>query len=125
MLAVVRDAALTFPPKRLRVLNWYDAIWQSLVYHQRTWGWQHDKMVATMVDHAHVFARQSLLFRAVAAHTISRRVLLRDCEALGVKPLEWRILITYRDDELATYLAERVPAELRPEQVAYEIQKPE
>lgn len=121
MIGMVRDACHTFPPARLRVLNWYNTIWQSLAYHQRTDAWAVDSMIATMVDRGHAHARKSLLHRAVIAHAICRAVVIRDLAACGVTFINWREVMVYDGDELMDYLRIRLPEAFDVERVVREM----
>jgi len=122
LLGIFREARYTFPPKRLRALAWYNAIWRSLVLQQQQHGWYFDSMIATLVDRAHAQAKQGLLFAAVAAHAIACAVARRDLKAAGVVPLNWTELMVYQGSELIDYIGHRLPPALNPERVAREIE---
>jgi hypothetical protein len=123
MIGLARSAEYTFPPKRLRVLSWYNAIWQSLVTQYRRHAWHFDPMIATMVDRAYMEVSRSLLHVAVAAHAIATAVMRRDLHAVNVATLDWKNLMLYHGGDLVEYIAASIPPELKPDRVAREVEQ--
>lgn len=89
VIVVQRSAQYTFPPARLRVLNWYAAYWESLKFNMfrypRPWSFH----LASWQEAANM----SVLVRAVVAHaclTAWQEKLIRD---LCLPVMEWDEMI--------------------------------
>ncbi len=84
-LVITRSAASLFPPSRLRVWQWYDAIYHAFA---RVHGphWQHEH-----------FTPQA---RALHAHAVASDRLTRDATAIGVPQLSYDHLINAESDEI-------------------------
>lgn len=104
-LVLTRSTSSLFPPSRLRVWQWYDAIWNALKKARRI------ELNAT-----------TPLARAREAHGAANDILLRDATALRVPQLSYDHLISSTPEEVrrcCTWLAEIWP--LDAEKLAVEI----
>jgi len=102
---LVREASLTFPPSRLRVWCWYEAIYHSLL---RRFGYP--EPIGEFAD---------FRVRCVFAHYISLRYLVGSAPC--GKVLDWKTLMLFPEDSLAALFSENLPQELNPEKLASEV----
>lgn len=104
-IVLTRSTSSLFPPSRLRVWQWYDAIWHALKKSGRI-----ELNAATPQA------------RAREAHSAATDILLRDATAMSVPQLSYDQLITAEPDEvrrISTWLATIWP--LDAEKLAVEI----
>jgi hypothetical protein len=102
--ALVRSFRETFPPNRLRVLQWYDAIYESIF----TAGAEDSDPLVIWARDERQFPNWGIFERAMFGWFLSLRKLLADAQRNGVPVLLYDRLMWLSDDRLHLYVKDKL-----------------
>jgi len=120
-IGVLRPVHAVFPPPRLRVVAWYNAIFDSIRGYVDQCGNFNDGLVGRIVTNSLREARTPLE-RAVAAFVISSIVLTRGLLDNDSPLLEYSSLVQLRGGDLWDYLKRNLPEGIDVDALAAEIE---
>ncbi len=110
---LLRKTELVFPPSRLEVIVWYDAIYNALIYHKR----HLEDEIISLIEFAEKRA-DTTNEKVVAACEICSRKLAGDAKLLGIPSLDYDHLMSGTD--LEKYVA-NLPGVVNPRDFASSI----
>lgn len=97
LVAIYREASSLWPPARLRVITWYNAVYESI---QMNRGGYDSAFVADVLRYRDGL---SIAQRAEAGHALSVNYLLRECARLSVPVMPYSWCLTASEAELVQY----------------------